>query len=163
MRPVWLSHVLTGGAGVVLGALVVHWWSSTARVDDARAATPVTEGGATIVASSDVSASDERLRRLIREEFARRDAVPVAAPASPAVASTAQAFADSPDVQAKSARANAVLDAATARLVWREEDAAELRQILSGLPPAEREALMIRFAQAVNDRGMRLETLGPPF
>jgi hypothetical protein len=163
MRPVWLSHALAGAAGVVLGALAVHLWSSPSRADDARASAAVADDGSTIVTPSDASASDERLRRLLREELARRDGLPVARTASPPAASTAPAFAHSADVEARSARANAVLDAATARLAWREEDAVELRQLLSALPPAEREALMTRFAQAVNDRGMRLETLGPPF
>ena len=84
-------------------------------------------------------------------------------PPVPAAASSPSATATSPDVVAHSARAHAVLDAATTRLAWTDDDSVEFRHLLSALPPADREALMAKFAHAVNERGMRLETLGPPF
>jgi hypothetical protein len=157
----WLSHALTGCAGVVIGAVFVSHWGSHPSID--QIPEPRSSLGNPVVATNvDAAEFDGRIRHVIREELARHDAMEtsVAVPASqPPAASTAA----SAEVVFQTARANAVLDAATTRLSWTDEDASEFRGVIAALPAAERQELLLKFAQAVNDRGVRLETGGPPF
>jgi hypothetical protein len=153
-----------GGVGIVIGALLMSFWGRHAPIDRAAPSTSASPPAFhDAVGAGDVDiAIDARIRQVIREELARHDtlnavpAVPAALPPSPsAVAPT--------DVVAQMARANAVLDAASTRRSWNEDDATEFRSAIAALPAAERQALMFKFAQAVNDEGMRMETGGAPF
>jgi hypothetical protein len=167
MRSSWLSHGLIGCAGVVIGAVSVPFWGQHPPIDQTPG--PQASRGAPLVETHvDTEAIDSRIRQVIREELARHDAneapvpvpVPVPVPAGPPPANASVASAE---IVAQTARANAVLDAATTRLSWTDEDASEFRGVIAALPAAERQMLMLKFAQAVNDRGMRLETGGAPF
>jgi hypothetical protein len=161
MRFSWLSHAATGCAGIVVGAVVVSFWgqhSPTSQVSVPRSASDEPVATPPLGAA----ASDGRIRQIIREELARHDAVAVAAaPVGPSPAISPPPVAA--DVAAQMARANAMLDAATVRLSWTAEDSEEFRSVIAALPAAERQELMFKFAQAVNERGMRLETGGAPF
>ena len=108
------------------------------------------------------AALEPSIRRVVREELARHVSMLAAAPVEPAIATKA-AEAASPDVVAQVARADAVLAAATARLTWTEVDAREFRSAIAGLPPTQRQELVLKFAQAVNDQRIRLETGETPF
>ena len=160
MRLSWLSHGVIGCAGIVIGAVFVSSWGQHSPISQVPSPSP---GGDPVVATPvEATAIDGRIRQVIREELARHDAiltaVPVPAAPPPAISTVASA-----EVVAQTARANAVLDAATTRLSWTDEDANEFRSVIAALPAPERQALMLKFAQAVNDRGMRLEPGSAPF
>ena len=162
MRSSWLSHGVIGCAGILIGAVFVSFWGQHPPIDQAQASPSSASGDLAIAIPADTAAMDGRLRQVIREELARHDTLRATAPVRTAP-SPAISTAPSSDILAQTARANAVLDAATTRLSWTDEDATEFRSVIGTLPAAERQALMLKFAQAVNDRGMRLETGGPPF
>jgi hypothetical protein len=159
MRLSWLSHGVVGCAGIVIGAVLMSFWGQHPPISPA----PPSPGGEPVVATRvDTVVIDSGIRQVIREELARHDALVGEAPEQ-AAPSPAISTVPSPDAVAQTARANAVLDAAINRLSWTEEDASQFRSLIGTLPAAERQALMHKFGQAVNDRGMRLETGGPPF
>lgn len=160
-RPL-LTHALTGCAGVIVGALVVSL--SGQRSPTSESPTMALAGGEPLLATQvDTEALERGIRRVVREELARHGTVMAPTPAAAVVAPAVVPRAASPEVAAQAARADAVLAAAAARLTWTDEDAREFRSALAALPPAERQGLMLKFAQAVNDRGMRLETGEAPF
>lgn len=162
MRSSWLSHGVIGCAGMAIGAVLVSFWGQHPPIAQTQASPPPASGDAVIATHVDSAAIDSRIRQVIREELARHGALVGKAPV-PAEPPPAISTVPTPDVVAQTARANAVLDAATTRLSWTDEDANEFRIVIGTLPAADRQALMLKFAQAVNDRGMRLETGGPPF
>jgi hypothetical protein len=161
LRSSWFSHGAIGGAGMVIGALLMSFWGQHPPISQSPPLTAA-RGDSAVATAVDSAAIDSRIRQVIREELAHHDAIVAAAPA-PAKPPAAISTVASPDVVAQTERAYAVLDAATTRLSWTEEDASEFRGVIAALPAAERQALMLKFAQAVNDRGMRLETGGTPF
>lgn len=161
MRSVLLSG-LTGCVGLVVGASLASNWNRHTPLAGPPVSPPSLGGEPAVARSADDAELDSRLRRVISEEFARRDAAAAAnaeRPATPAAIATLP----SPEVMAQSARANEVLDAAITRLSWTNQDASEFRRAISSLSGAERRSLMRKFARAVNEQNMRLETDGPPF
>jgi hypothetical protein len=162
MRLSWLSHGVIGCAGMIIGAVFVSFWGQHPPIAQTQASPPSAGGDPVIETHVDAAAIDNRIRHVIREELARHDALVGKAPV-PAAPSPAISTVSTPEVVAQTARAHAVLDSATTRLSWTDEDANEFRSVIGTLPAAERQALMLKFAQAVNDRGMRLESGGPPF
>jgi hypothetical protein len=159
LRSSWVSHGVTGCAGIVIGAVLMSFWGQHSPIS--QAALPSADSGPVVATPADSAAIDSRIQQVIREELAHHDAIgaALAAPAAPAAISAVA----SPEIVAQTERAHAVLDAATTRLSWSAEDATEFRSLITVLPAAERQALMLKFAQAVNDRGMRLESGGAPF
>lgn len=152
-----LTHVVTGCVGIVIGAVVVFLHGQGSPVGEPRLSIGV-----------DAAALERDIRQAVREELTRHGhlvaAMQVAAPAAPAApAAYATPEVVSPQVVAQAARADAVLAAAASRLVWTDEDAREFRSAIAELPPAERQQIMLKFAQAVNDGSMRLETGAAPF
>ena len=157
----WPSHGVTGVVGMVIGAVFMSFWGQHPPVDQ-TAAPRSSRGDPVAAAHVDTAEIDSRMRQIIREELARHDANEPPVPDSAAPPAAVPTVTSS-EVVAQMARANAVLDAATTRLSWTEEDASEFRGLIAALPATERQVLMLKFAQAVNDRGMRLETGGAPF
>jgi hypothetical protein len=152
-----LAHAATGCAGIVIGAVAMFLHGQSSPIGEPR-----------LSAQVDVAALELDIRRAVREELTRHRNLVVAAAVSPRVAAAAPVApaapeAVSPEVVAQAARAEAVLAAAAARLVWTDDDAREFRDAIAGLPPADRQGIMLKFAQAVNNRGMRLETDNAPF
>jgi hypothetical protein len=154
-----LTHVVTGCVGIVLGAVVVLLHGQGSPTGEPRPSIQM-----------DTAALELDIRRVVREELTRHGNLvaaaghsTAAAPTTPVVVPPAAPAVVSPEVVAQAARADAVLAGAAARLVWTDEDAREFRSAIAGLPPAERQEILLKFAQAVNDRGMRLETGGAPF
>jgi hypothetical protein len=158
-RSSWLSHAVIGCAGIAVGAVLMSFRDQHSPTG--QAPLPSAAGGPAITIPADSTAIDSRIRQVIREELAHHETLVTAVPApaaAPVISTTIP-----PEVVAQTERANAVLDAATTRLSWTAEDAVEFRTVVADLPAAERQTLMLKFAQAVNERGMRLETGGAPF
>jgi hypothetical protein len=159
-RPFWLTHTLAGCVGVVVGAAVVFLHGQGSPTGEPRLSTEV-----------DAGALERDIRHAVREELTRHrhlvaaaSVTPVAPQAEPTTSATPTASAGvSSEVLAQTARADAVLAAAAARLVWTDEDARDFRNAIAGLPPSERQEILLKFAQAVNDGGLRLETDAAPF
>lgn len=162
MRSHWLPYGLIGCAGIVIGAVFVSFWGQHSPIGQAPAPQPSAIESPVAANRVDSAVIDSRIRQIIREELARHDATRTANPVPPAPSAAISAVA-STEVLVQTARANAVLDAATTRLAWTEGDASEFRDAIATLPAAERQTLLLKFAEAVNDRGMRLETGGAPF
>lgn len=152
-----LTHAVTGCAGIVIGAVVMFLHGQGSPGGEPRLSIQV-----------DAEALERDIRQAVREELTRHGHLMAAAQVSPPAAPAAPAPAAVPEVRspelvAQAARADAVLAAAASRLVWTEEDAREFRSAIAELPPAVRQEIMLKFAQAVNDGGMRLETGAAPF
>jgi hypothetical protein len=155
------THAATGCVGVILGAVVVSLWGQRSLVTESPAGWSAA-GEPRLATHVDAAALEPSIRRVVREELARHTSLWAAAPVEPAIATKATEAA-SPDVVAQVARADAVLAAAAARLTWTEVDAREFRSAIAGLPPTQRQELVLKFAQAVNDQRIRLETGETPF
>jgi hypothetical protein len=162
LRSSLLTHGIAACTGIAVGAFIAPMWGQRSTVLVPPASLPSAGGEPVAANPGETDVLDGRLRQVIREELARRDAM-VAASALPAAPHRVADPGESPDVVAQTARANAVLDAAITRLSWTSQDAGEFRRAISTLPAGERKSLLRKFAQAVNEQQMRLETDGPPF
>ncbi|WP_257461175.1 hypothetical protein [Archangium lipolyticum] len=69
----------------------------------------------------------------------------------------------SPESMASLQEGHRLIDEASRARRWRQEDARELRRMMSGLSGAQREELMRRFAVFVNAGGVDVQVRGPPF
>jgi hypothetical protein len=149
-----LTHVVTGCVGIVIGAVAAFFLGQRSPIGEPRLSIQV-----------DAAALERDIRQAVREELTRHGhlvaAAQVSAPAAPATSAVPEVV--SPEVVAQAARADAVLAAAAARLVWTDEDAHRFRSAIAELPPAERQEILLKFAQAVNNGGMRVETGAAPF
>ena len=162
MRSSLLSHCVVGCVGILIGAVVAPFLRQQSASVQPPASRPSSGSEPVVASHGDAGALDETLRRIIREEFSRHDTVGPAG-SMPAAPSPVIDTVDASEVSAYLARANAVLDAAITRQSWTNTDASELRRVMAVVPAAERQALMLKFARAVNEQNMHLETDGPPF
>jgi hypothetical protein len=155
--------------GALVGALGVYWWNpggsaSTTPASYLQGGSPAVGGGLAPAGTSE-AARELELRRLLREELSRHASASASAPepaVPPASGSAAAASTPSPQTVVQVERAHAVLDSAIARLTWTNADASAFKNATASLPPAERMELLRKFATAVNEQGMRLETAGSP-
>lgn len=158
VAPRWLYTGAAAVGGALVGASSMYWWHR----GEPASAPPASYSQA--APTIDAEARELELRRVLREELA---ALASASPVPeqevpPAPHGTGSASVLSPQSVVHVERANAVLNAAISRLVWTSVDASDFGNAMASLPPAERLALLQKFASAVNEQGMRLETAGPP-
>lgn len=160
--PRWLPLGAAAIGGALVGALGMNWWN---RGEPTSASPSSYSWAGPATGATEAAARELEMRRLLREELSRHAAAPPAAqekesPPPPDDAPAASTLP--PETVVHVERAHALLDAAIARLSWTREDASSFGDAMASVPPAERLELLRKFAAAVNERGMRLETGSPP-
>ena len=154
----WLTHGLAGLLGAA-GAFAVVAWIRDGVLPTGSARAPAIVTAAAPEPPPVIAMSPDELRALLREELVRHDAV-----------AQVPARGDSPEIAPPSSvsvahaeRAQSLVEGGAARRRWTDDDARALRAEMGTLTQDQLADLLRRFAIAVNEGGMKIETAGSPF
>jgi len=146
----WMLPAATGIAGLAAG-----WHLGSGR-EEVQLAALHPAGQANTPSTADGLTPDD-VRRVIREELARRDGSPeIPAPPAPATIPNAKEAA-------AASQAQSVIEAAISRRAWTEADADAMRDVFPAMNPDQQGEVLRQYSQAVNQGRLIPQTDRVPF
>jgi hypothetical protein len=150
----WLMPAATGIAGLAAG-----WYLAGGRGEQPLA---VFADRPASIASAPQGLTTDDVRRVVREELARRDG-PGESDTAGRPPLTESAPVPSARESAAAAQAQSVLETAISRHAWTEADADAMREVFSGMNADQQGEILRQYAQAVNQGRLVPQTDRVPF